>query len=647
MTTPLALRCQTAVIGFACLAALTGCATNAPTAPDLARKPAASATYYYTGGDILTMVGDAPRYAEALLVKDGRIAAVGSLAQVQQAGGPGATRIDLAGSTLMPGFIDSHGHLVYATHTMLDADLAGVKDIPELLARLKAHAAEVPEGDRIVGMGYRVEQMTEKRHPTAAELDTVSATRPIGISDGSGHHGVMNTALIREMKFSASTPDPEGGFFSRQPGSRELTGHAAESAWMGVLETRAPLTAAQTRKGVGRAVALWTQNGITTACEMGLGLSGDDIPIAQTIVDEQLLPIDLVMFAKASSAERIITAAYQIQKGRNAPNTDTGSAMLAARPDLDKRYINRVRLAGIKFWLDGSVDTMFMSRPFTTNPPGVTTPDYRGLRVDPQEQLVEFLDKYWKSNRQIAAHAIGDEANEQFLLALEDVIRRQGMSDGRPIFQHAQFLRPDQIARIKAVNGTPSFTAGGLFPMGDYITSLVPDRIDWVGAAGSVQRQGVNWTVNTDWPAGVSPSLLYAAWNVVNRVTRSGKPFAPQERVSAYDAMRSLTINGAYQYKEEKTKGTLEVGKLADLVVLDRNPVKVDPMAIKDIQVVQTLKEGVLVYNRKPDARSTATPVVPPDQIDRHHVHDHAGVPERPLTAEQKQVLARLVRASE
>ena len=592
------------------------------------------------------MVGDAPRYAEALLVKDGRIAAVGALEEVRQAAGPGATRIDLAGSTLMPGFIDSHGHLVYATHTMLDADLAGVKDIPELLARIKAHAAEVPEGERIVGMGYRAEQMAERRHPTAAELDTVSATRPIGVSDGSGHQGVMNTALMREMKLSADAPDPLGGFFSRQPGSRELTGHAAESAWMGVLATRAPLTAAQTRKGVGRAVALWTQHGITTACEMGLGLSGDDIPIVQTIVDEQLMPIDLVMFAKASSADRIIDAAYQIQKGRNAPSGDTGSAMLAARPDLDKRYINRVRLAGIKFWLDGSIDTMFMSRPFTTNPPGITATGYRGVRVDPQEQLVSFLDKYWKSSRQIAAHAIGDEANEQFLLALEDVIRRQGMSDGRPVFQHAQFLRPDQIARIKAVGGTTSFTAGGLFPMGDYIASLVPDRIDWVGAAGSVQRQGVNWTVNTDWPAGVSPSLMYAAWNVVNRVTRSGKPFAPQERVSAYDAMRSLTINAAYQYKEEKTKGTLEIGKLADLVVLDKNPVKVDPMAIKDIQVLQTLKEGALVYSRKPDARATAVPVVPADQIDRH-VHGHAHAPVRPLTAEQKQVLARLSRASE
>lgn len=573
------------------LAVLTACAGNAPSvsAPDA----------IYSGGDILTMAGATPQYAEALAIGNGRILAVGSRAEVMKLAGPNTKQFNLQGQTLMPGFIDAHGHLVYATHSMLDADLTGVKNIPELLERLKKHAAETPVGQRIVGMGYRPEQMAENRHPTAAELDTVSTTRPIGISDGSGHHGVMNTALINELKLGANTPDPEGGFYARKPGSKELAGHAAESAWMSVLATRAPLTAEQTRTGVGRAVALWTENGMTTAAELGLGLSGDDIPIAQTIINEQLLPIDLVVFAKAASADRIIDAAYQIVQDRKKPNADTATELLAVRSDLDKRYVNRVRLAGVKFWLDGSIETMFMSQPFTTNPPGVTTANYKGMRVDPQEQLEAALDKHWKAGRQIAAHAIGDEANEQFLLALEGVIRKKGMSDDRPIFQHAQFLRPDQLSRIRAVGGTPSFTAGGLFPMGDYISGLVgPERVNWVGAAASAQKLGVNWTLNTDWPAGVSPSLLFAAWNVVNRTTKSGKVFVPAERVSAYEAMKSITINAAYQYREETSKGTLEAGKLADLVILDRNPVKVDPMAIKDIKVMQTIKEGSAVYTR-------------------------------------------------
>lgn len=587
---PLSIRLISAALGTAALA-LAGC-TSTPSAPVLADA-------IYSGGDILTMVGAEPRYAEALAIGGGRILAVGTREQVMRMAGPGTRQFNLQGQTLMPGFIDAHGHMVYASHSMLDADLTGVKNIPELLARLKQHAAEVPEDERIVGMGYRAEQMAENRHPTAAELDTVSSTRPIMASDGSGHHGAINTALMRELKLGPATPDPEGGFYARKPGSRELAGHVAESAMMHVMASRAPLTPAQVRKGVGRAVALWTANGMTTAAEMGLGLSSDDVEVVRTLIDEQLLPIDLVMFAKASRADRIIDAAYQIRQNRSDPNRDTADAMLAARPDLDKRYINRVRLAGIKFWLDGSIDTMFMSSPFTTNPPGVTAKDYRGMQVDPQEQLVAAVEKYWKSNGQIAAHANGDQANEQFLQALEAVIRKKGMSDDRPIFQHAQFLRPDQIQRIKAVGGTPSFTAGGLFAMGDYVGGLVgPQRQGWVGAAASAQKQGLNWTVNTDWPAGVSPSLIFAAWNVVNRQTKSGAVFVPAERVSAYDALRSITINGARQYKEEGSKGTLEVGKLADLVILDRNPLKVEPMAIKDIVVMQTLKEGAAVYTR-------------------------------------------------
>jgi predicted amidohydrolase YtcJ len=412
---------------------------------------------------------------------------------------------------------------------------------------------------------------------------------------------------------------------------------------MAVLATRKPLTEAQTRKGIQRASQLWVENGMTTASELGLGLSGDDIPIVTTIIDEKLLPIDLVIFAKASASERIIDSAYQIQKSRTNPNGETSADLLSVRPDLDQRYINRVRLAGIKFWMDGSVDTAFLSRPFAKNPPGVTTPDYRGMRVDPQDELLAALQKYWKSNRQIAAHAIGDEAIEQLLVATEAVARERGMGDDRPIVQHAQFLRPDQLRRVKALNGTVSFTAAGIYPMGDYIRDLIgPERVSWVGPANSAERLGVNWTINTDWPAGVSPNLLYAAWNVVNRQTRSGAILVPEERVTAYAAMRALTINGAYQYREEKTKGTLEVGKLADLVILSANPVKVDPATIKDIKVMQTIKEGRVVYTR-PAGGSQKTAALPAFG-DGADVHPPAG-PQRPLTEEDRRVLAALVEA--
>ncbi len=577
----------------------------------ISQVSAQTADILYFNGDILTMRGDQPTYVEQLAIKEGKILHAGTAAGAKVFQGPATITVDLAGKTLLPGFIDAHGHLVLASHTLLDADLVGVKNIAELLTRLKTHAETLNEGDRLVGMGYRAEQLAEKRHPTREELDSVSPSRSILISDGSGHHGVINSGLIDELKITAETPDPEGGVYFRKSGSRELDGHVAESALMGILATRSGLTPAQIRKGVAKAVDLWVENGQTTACEMGLGLSGDDIEIARTIIDEQLLPIDLVVFAKAAVSNAVIDAGYQVARKYATPESDDANRLLATRPDLQQRYLHRVRLGGIKFWLDGSIDTSFMSSPFTKNPPGVTTLDYRGMRVDPQKQLVDTVAKYWKSNRQIAGHAIGDEANEQLLIAIEDAVKKQGMTDHRPIFQHAQFLRPDQIQRIKAVGGIASFTAGGIYPMGDYIAELVgPERLPWVGPANSMVKHQVVWTIHHDMPAGVSPSLIYGMWNVVNRLTRSGIVLAPDERVTPYEALKSVTINAAYEFKEEHTKGTLEAGKLADLVILDKNPLKVPPTEINEIVVVETIKEGKSLYQLsvKPDSSAKPQP---------------------------------------
>jgi predicted amidohydrolase YtcJ len=259
-----------------------------------------------------------------------------------------------------------------------------------------------------------------------------------------------------------------------------------------------------------------------------------------------------------------------------------------------------VRLAGIKFWMDGSIDTCFMSHPFSVNPPGVGETEYRGMRVDPQESVLATVDKYWKSDKQIAAHAIGDEASEQFLQACEAAAKKHGPADHRPIFQHALLLRPDQVTRIKSIGGIPSLTAGGIHVMGDYISKLFgPERESWVGLANTLVKNKMPWTIHHDMPAGVSSSLIYAMWNIVNRQTVSGRVLRPDERVSPYEALKALTIHGAYQYKEEHTKGSLEVGKLADLVILDRNPLKIDPLQIKEIRILETIKEGQSVYKAR------------------------------------------------
>jgi predicted amidohydrolase YtcJ len=607
-------------------------ATPAGAAPTT--QPAAT---LYRGGDILTMAGPKPAYAEALVEKGGRILYVGPLAGAIKAAGGGARQVNLAGRTLLPGFIDAHGHLVLASHTLLNAELIGVKSIPELLGRMKAHAATLPEGAMVEGLGYRAEQLAENRHPTKEELDSVSTSRPVFVQDGSGHQGSINSVLLKQMGWNASSKDPAGGVISRKPGSNEPSGHIAEAPVFAVLAAKAPLSPAQIRLGVDKAVALWTANGQTTASEMGFGLSDDDIDVARQMLNEKLLPIDLLLFVKHSFLE-------QAKAGRKAVMTQYANpASRAPRVDGDERYVNRVRLAGVKFWLDGSMDNAFMSQPYTNNPPGNTEKNFRGLAVDPQSAVESTVATYWKSNRQVAGHSIGDQAVDNFLTAIEKAYASQGPADHRPIIQHAQFLRPDQIVRANKVGAITSFTAGGIYPMGDYLARLMgPDRVAWAGAAGSVQRAGIPWTMHHDMPAGVSPSLIYALWNIVNRTTKSGVVLAPQEKVSPYDGLRALTINGAYQFHEEKSKGSLEPGKLADLVVLSANPLKVDPMTIKDIQVVETIKEGTSLY-RNPSVTSggASTAAAPINEKDNCLVpHDH---PQKPLTSAQQATMDRLL----
>jgi predicted amidohydrolase YtcJ len=606
---------------------------------------AAAAATLYSGGDILTMAGPKPAYAEALVEQDGRILYVGPLAGALKAAGGGARQVNLAGRTLLPGFIDAHGHLVLASHTLLNADLTGVKSIPELLGRMKAHAATLPEGVWVEGLGYRAEQLAENRHPTKEELDTVSASRPVFVQDGSGHQGSINSVLLKQMGWNASSKDPAGGVISRKPGSSEPSGHIAEAPVFAVLAAKAPLTPAQIRLGVAKAVALWAANGQTTASEMGFGLSDDDIDVARQMLDEKLLPIDLLLFVKHSFLE-------QAKAGRSAVIAQYADpASRAPRVDGDGRYLNRVRLAGVKFWMDGSMDNAFMSRPYTNNPPGNTEKNFRGLAVDPQAAVEATVATYWKSNRQVAGHSIGDQAVDNFLTAVEKAYAAQGPADHRPIIQHAQFLRPDQIVRAKKVGAITSFTAGGIYPMGDYLARLMgPERLAWAGAAGSVQRAGLPWTMHHDMPAGVSPSLIYALWNIVNRTTKSGVVLAPQEKVSAYDGLRALTINGAFQYHEEASKGSLEVGKLADLVVLSANPVKVDPQTIKDIQVVETIKEGRSIYRRPADvapssvaASGTATSSAAPVNDKDNCLVPHPGQRDKPLSPAQRSTLERLM----
>jgi predicted amidohydrolase YtcJ len=556
----------------------------------------APADAIYTGGDIITMRGPQPETVEAIAVRDGTIVFVGPLAEARAQAGPATKTIDLAGKTLLPGFIDTHGHFVYFGKNLVDADLFGCTDVADLLARMKTQAARTPPGAWIVGFGYQPRQMKENRTPTIEELDGVAADRPVMIVDSSGHLGAGNSKVFQAAGVTAATPDPEGGSFARQADGTTLAGPMEETALNAVRSRRPPFSGELADAVITGAARLWARYGQTTAMEAGLGLGSDDIQVVTNGIDKALLPIDLYVAAKDSTVDDTLAAAYGVASAFNPRPDGTLEKLRAARPDLDRRYVNRVRLGGIKFWLDGSLDTAWFTKPYATNPPGKSG-SYAGFRQIPDEVVDAAFDRFWPTEMQIHLHMNGDAAADQALAAIDKAVRNHGMRDARPVFVHGSWLRPDQIERMKKFGAIPSFLPSGIVPGGDSVVKLWgPERAAGAMAARTFLRAGLPFTFSHDAPVSPQPWILALVDAGTNRRSGSGQVIGPDERITPYDGLRAVTAMAAYQLKEEKTKGTLEAGKLADLVILDRNPLEVDPLTIKDIAVLETIKEGKTVY---------------------------------------------------
>jgi predicted amidohydrolase YtcJ len=580
---------------------------------------AAAADSIYFGGDILTMAGKEPAYVEALAVDGGKIVFAGTKDEALRLKTDGTRMVDLQGRTLLPGFIDTHGHMIYFGKNLIDGDLFGTPDIADLVVRMKKQAERTPQGEWIVGFGYRTTALKENRHPTIEELDQVSADRPVLVVDSSGHLGAANSALFKLLGLSAATPDPQGGNFARKPGSRELAGPMEETALFDVRRQRPPFTGALADQVATRAVDLWASYGQTTAMECGLGLGDDDIDIVKNAIDRNLLKIDLYVCAKDTLTDKVLDAGRQVAADYAVSGADdaaarqdliaeqgtaasgTGAAkLLAARPDLDKRYINRVRLGGIKFWLDGSLDTAWFTQPYANNPPGKTG-SYSGFQQIPDEVLDAAFDRFWTSNIQLNMHMNGDAAVEQALKAIEKAVAKHGMRDHRPVFIHATYMRPDQIERMKQYGAVPSYLTSGVVSGGaGALFMWGGERGNKALAANTLETMGLPFTFSHDAPVTPKPWILPLVDAGVNRALPDGRIIGEKERVSPYVALKAVTAYAAFQIKEEAAKGTLEAGKLADLVILEANPLKVDPKTIKDIRVLETIKEGETVWKAAP-----------------------------------------------
>lgn len=560
--------------------------------PPETESSAEAADTVYTGGDILTMEGDTPQYAEALVVKDGRIAFVGDHAGAEALAGPSTQQVDLSGRTLLPGFIDAHGHVwntgfqAMAANLLPPPDGEG-RDIASLIRITRDWAANnqeaIDEIGWIIGFGYDDAQLEERRHPTADDLDQVSSTVPVLFLHQSTHLGAMNHKALETVGYSAETPDPSGGVIRRVSGSRAPDGVLEEMALFAPLFATLAELDDEANVAIARAgLEAYAAHGFTTAQEGRATRS-----VAETwrqLGDRGELILDVDVYPDIRGEED-----YLLEVGASS------------------NYRDGFRIAGAKLSLDGAIQnyTGWLTRPYAVPPPGQEA-DYRGYPAVADDTEVERLvAKAYQNDWQLIAHANGDAAGDQLIQAVRHAVGRFGPGDRRTVMIHAQTVREDQLDSMLELGIFPSFFAMHTYYWGDLHRDLTlgKERAYRISPARSALRRGMRFSQHHDAPVAL-PSAMAVLSAAVNRTSRSGDVIGPDQRVSVYDALRSITTWAAYQGFQENVKGSLAVDKIADFVILDRNPLKVERPALRELMVMETVKDGKTIYTAPAAARS-------------------------------------------
>ena len=573
-----------AVLGFVLLAA---CAAPPPVpAPPAPRASSKVADRIYFGGPVVTM-NDAAPSAEAVAVKDGKVLAVGARAAVEAFRGPATVMQDLAGRTMLPGFIDGHGHLEGVGIQAVSANLLPPPDgRNDSLAALVQTTREWMKTSTlpaqyglIVGFGYDDSQLKEQRHPTRDDLDRISTELPIYFFHQSGHLAAVNSKALQIVGFDAATPDPAGGVIRRRPGSREPNGVLEETAAFAAVgklvfsrikeEENAGLIAA--------GQALYLKYGFTTA------QSGATDP--SNVVG--------YMAAAQSGALKLDVVAYPTL-------VSIGTHTFMSSPYAGRAYTGRFRIGGVKVTLDGSPQgkTAWLAQPYFKPPEG-QAPGYRGYGAFTDEQVDAFVARAFGNGWQLLVHTNGDAALDQMLRAVDKGQRAMPGTDRRTVAIHAQTARADQLDSMKQLGIIPSFFPMHTYYWGDFHRDSVlgPGRAQDISPTGWAVERGMVFTSHHDAPVAF-PDSIRILDATVNRTTRSGQVLGPHQRVDPIVALKALTLWGAYQHFEEKSKGSIEPGKLADLVVLSDNPLTMDRQQFMSLQVMETIKEGQSVYRR-------------------------------------------------
>ena len=513
-------------------------------------------------GNILT-VNDQQPHAEAVAVRRDRFLAVGSNSDVLNLSSAASKKIDLGGKTVTPGFIDAHSHPAEAglMHLrMVDCDL---RSISAIQAALRERAAKTPAGEWVLGFKYDDTKTQEGRPLTVADLDAAVPDHPVHIEHRGGHTTYSNSLAFKMAGIDEKTPDPPGGKIDRDPATGKLTGRVAETA-NDFFDKAIPLhfTRDDHREGVKLISKMLARTGITSATEA------------------QGTPTDLLAYQDAHESGDLLYRAYCFI------NFHFLDAMIAAgnRTGLGDEW---VRIGAVKLVCDGSISerTARLSTPYEGRPN-----DY-GILVMTEEELYTHGRKAHLAGWQIGTHSNGDVAIDSTLRVYERLQKEHPRRDPRFRLEHCTVVNDSLIARIKALGAIPTPFSTYVYYHGEKMRFYGAERLNHMFALRSFIDAGIRPTQASDYPPGEFIPMM-ALQSEVTRTDMKGNVWGPKQRITVEEAIRVGTLNGAYASYEENLKGSIEVGKLADLVVLGRDPLKENPSTLVTIPVERTMAGG-------------------------------------------------------
>lgn len=556
--------------------------SNDPSKGEIITESSDQQQTLYHGGDIITMAGDTPNYVEAVVQREGQIVFTGTKADALAKYDGKADLLDLKGKTMLPGFIDGHGHvfnvgLQALSANMLpapDGDGNSVADLQKLLKQwMEENQSFIDITGWVIGFGYDDSQLD--RYPTKEDLDAVSTDYPVIIIHQSGHLSVINSKALELVGYDASTKDPKGGKIRRMTGSNEPNGVLEEIAHFAVLfkDFLPKMTPELQDEMLLKGQKLYASFGYTTAQE---GRSTPDgTATMERAAGKDALLLDIVSYVDIQANRAAAESKYQ-----------------------GLTYTNKYRVGGVKLNLDGSPQgkTAWLTHPYFIPPEGETK-DYHGYESMTDDQAYSYVADAYKNNWQIMAHCNGDAAIDQYINAVSKANKEFGNDDRRTIIIHGQTAREDQLDSFVSEDIFPSFFPMHTFYWGDWHVNSVlgKERAYKISPTNTALKKGLIFTSHHDAPVAL-PSSIRVLSATVTRVSRSGQIIGPDERISAYHGLKALTDWAAVQYFEEASKGTIETGKVADFIILDRNPVKIDPMELEKLVVLETIKGGKSIY---------------------------------------------------